>query len=153
MVLFWTQPISAILLARVFNGETLDYLQMISVAMAMLGVVLLTNPQILSSNKEESEIEFELYPHFYAGVFVSLMGSLMTGAAYLKIRQMGSEVNSNLGPLYFGVFSAITVHVLMIVTEDPLQEPYTLYGCFLLLLLGLCMLFGQLFVSKSMQVE
>jgi drug/metabolite transporter (DMT)-like permease len=56
MVLFWTQPISAILLARVFNGETLDYLQMISVAMAMFGVVLLTNPQILSSNKEESAI-------------------------------------------------------------------------------------------------
>jgi hypothetical protein len=81
------------------------------------------------------------------------MGSLMTGAAYLKIRQMGSEVNSNLGPLYFGVFSAITVHVLMIVTKDPLQEPYSLYGCFLLLILGLCMLFGQLFVSKSMQVE
>lgn len=120
MVLFWTQPISAILLARVFNGETLDYLQMFSVAAAMFGVVLLTNPQILSSNKEDNAIEFELYPHFKLGVFLSLLGSLSTGAAYLKIRHMGDEVNSNLGPLYFGVFSGIAVHLLMILVDDPL---------------------------------
>ena len=44
MVLFWTQPISAILLSRIFMGETLSNMQIFSVAAAMFGVVLLTNP-------------------------------------------------------------------------------------------------------------
>lgn len=151
MVLFWTQPISAIILSRIFIGETLSNMQVFSVGAAMFGVVLLTNPQLITGG--ESGIEFEKYPHFGLGVFISLLGSLSTGAAYMMIRIMGTEVNSYLNPMYFGIFNAITVHVLMQAVGDPLNEPYSNYGLFLLTLIGLCMLFGQIFVSRSMQIE
>jgi drug/metabolite transporter (DMT)-like permease len=151
MVLFWTQPISAIILSRIFMGETLSNMQVFSVGAAMFGVVLLTNPQLFTGG--DSLIEFEKYPHFEVGVCLSLLGSLTTGAAYMMIRKMGTDVHSYLSPMYFGVFSTITVHVLMQAIGDPLNEPYSAYGLFLLFLIGICMLFGQIFVSKSMQIE
>jgi len=44
IVLYFTQPISAIVIARFFNGEKLNNMQVVSVGAAMVGVVMLTNP-------------------------------------------------------------------------------------------------------------
>ena len=48
--IFWTQPIFAALIACIFNGESFNGIQAISVGAAMFGVFLLTNPQFFQSS-------------------------------------------------------------------------------------------------------
>ena len=50
IVLYFTQPISAIIIAGVFNGEKLNNMQVVSVGAAMLGVIMLTNPSLFGDD-------------------------------------------------------------------------------------------------------
>ena len=48
IVLFWTQPLAAIVISWLFGGGTITVFEMVSVAAAMFGVVLLSFPTLVS---------------------------------------------------------------------------------------------------------
>jgi drug/metabolite transporter (DMT)-like permease len=153
VVLYFTQPISAILVARVFNGEVLNTMQIISVAAAMVGVLLLTNPSIIEGGDLGKELDFVDYPYYYWGVIAALSGSFCSGFAYLMMRRMGTNIHALHGPLYFGSVNVFTVFMIAMVIGDSIKEPFSLYGVFLLFSLGFFGWLAQTGVSKAMQVE
>lgn len=106
MVLYFTQPISTSVVSYFMAGEKLACLDTISIFSAMLGVVILTQPQILIPGIETRDDSIG-YPYYYFGVFFSLSGSVISGFAYYTMRQAGGLVNATVTTFYFGVFSAI----------------------------------------------
>lgn len=88
MVLYFTQPIFASVVSYFMAGEKLGCLNTISIVSAMLGVVILTHPQIIIPGTESHDDTIG-YPYYYFGVFFSLSGSVLSGFAYYTMRQAG----------------------------------------------------------------
>ena len=87
-------------------GEKLACLDTISIFSAMLGVVVLAQPQILIPGIETRD-DSAGYPYYYLGVFFSLSGSVISGFAYYTMRKAGGQVNATVTTFYFGVFSSV----------------------------------------------
>lgn len=102
VVLYWTQPIAAMVISWAFNGEKLSGFEVFSVGAAMLGVVMLSSPNLLSGGSVSDAIDFEHYPKFYLGVIVSLTGSVMSGFAWLMVKRLGDSLNSSQILVFFG---------------------------------------------------
>jgi drug/metabolite transporter (DMT)-like permease len=85
MVLYFTQPISTSVVSYFMAGEKLACLDTISIFSAMLGVVVLAQPQILIPGIETRD-DSAGYPYYYLGVFFSLSGSVISGFAYYTMR-------------------------------------------------------------------
>ncbi len=84
-VLYFTQPISASVVNYFIGGEKLACFDIISIFSAMLGVVVLTQPQILIPGTETHD-ESAGYPYYYLGVFFSLSGSVISGFSFYTMR-------------------------------------------------------------------
>lgn len=75
----------------------------------MLGVVIMTNPTVIFFWIDDSRgFNKADFPHFNLGVLAALTGSISSGFAYLSMRRMGKKIDSQINPLYFGMFSIIT---------------------------------------------
>ena len=140
VLLYFTQPVSASIINWIFNNESLSALQIVSLASAMLGVVILTNPTIVFpflSDEEAHSYKLEDYEHFNLGVFVALFGSVCSGFAYLSMRKTGNSVHPLVSPMYFGAFSVVANFILSVATGDQLAEKFTRTGLILLLSAGI----------------
>ena len=76
IALYFTQPISASLVSYFMGGEKLACLDIISIISATLGVVILSQPQILFPGAESHD-DSASYPHYYLGVCFSLSASVI----------------------------------------------------------------------------
>lgn len=73
----------------------------------MLGVVVLTQPQLLDSTYQTPEMEEAEYPYYTLGVFFALTGSVSSGFAYYTMRKMAGGLHSSITTFYFGFLSSI----------------------------------------------
>jgi drug/metabolite transporter (DMT)-like permease len=152
VLLYFTQPVSASIVNWIFNNESLSSLQIVSIASAMLGVVILTNPTMVFPFLSESDAhsyQLEDYEHFNLGVFVALFGSVCSGFAYLTMRKTGNSVHPLISPMYFGAFSVVANFFLSVATGDQLVEKFTGTGIVLLLSAGVFGWLAQEGVSKA----
>jgi drug/metabolite transporter (DMT)-like permease len=122
-VLFFTQPISATIIAFIFAGEKLIFIEYLAIAFSMLGVVIMTYPELVFWWMTDLQRSFDIneYPHYGWGIFIALSGSLSSGFAYLMMRFLGKGFNSQLNPLYFGLFSIWSNIFMMKINGDSIQ--------------------------------
>lgn len=111
-------------------------MQILSVCAAMIGVILLTNPNIVTGGSRNDLIDLDKYPYFYIGVVVALVGSINSGFAYLMMRRMGTSVHSTHGPLYFGIFNCISCFLMAMASGETLGEPMSLSALCWVVLFG-----------------
>jgi len=119
----------------------------------MFGVVILMNPGLVSGESLSDQFDVNEYPHFYLGIVVSLVGSGLSGFAWLYLRRLGTWVHACHTQLYFGTVAVIVYYITAMAIGDQQASPYDLYSIVLLVLFGSLGWLGLHGISMSMQVE
>jgi drug/metabolite transporter (DMT)-like permease len=123
-VLYFSQPISATIIAFIFAGEKLNFIEYLAIAFSMLGVVIMTYPGAVFWWMSDLQRGFDIsqYPYYGWGVIIALTGSMTSGFAYLMMRFMGKEIQASINPLYFGLFSVWASIIAIVVHGDTLAQ-------------------------------
>lgn len=111
IVLYFTQPIFAGLFGYWFNGEKLSQLDIASSIFSLIGVIILSNPQMAFS-KEAHEDFAKTYPYFFLGVLSALAGASSSAGAYVFMRRLGTRVSTPTKPMFFGICCSIICIVI-----------------------------------------
>ena len=122
------------------NGEKLTKIDIISIISAMIGVIIITNPQLIDSDASQESFDklIEQYPYFYVGIIGSLSYSFFSGMAYVYIRRIGKDVHISLGPMYFGFFSALLAITSMSIMKVPMNSHLNLESVGIMTVLCIC---------------
>ena len=90
IVLYFTNPIMASLLSYIFIGEKLGIFDFIGIGVSMLGVVIVSKPDLIIPSAKDVRMQDHIdYPYYYWGVAAALSGSFSSGLAYLWMRRIG----------------------------------------------------------------
>jgi len=122
VVLQFTQPISAAILSYIFVGEKLSRLQWFSILFAMVGVIIMTNPQLIFFWTDGTRgFNRADYPNFNIGVCFALGHSVSSGFAYLFMRKMGTSVDPTAQTFQFGFLGILMGIPLLYFFDNNLE--------------------------------
>ena len=120
-VLVHTSPIMTSIFSFLVLGEKLSVFDLIGIFVSLIGVIIISNPDLIVSffdkNVGETIISKKEYPYFTYGVISGILGSMSAGLAYLWMRKIGKKVNASLLPMYFGIISLFTSAIVLIILE------------------------------------
>lgn len=137
----YTNPIFATVLAALWVGERVRFAEMLCLAAALVGVVLITRPGFLFGSAAS--------PYATRDVAIALFGAVGSGAAYAAVRKMGT-----------GEHPAVIVFYLPLVTF-PISIPFATTAWLMprgvewLLLLGVgaATQAAQVYMTRGLQAE
>lgn len=137
----YTNPIFATILAALWVGERVRPGEMLCLATAMLGVVLITRPGVIFGSAAAA--------HDPRDVAIALFGAVCSGAAYAAVRKMGSTEHPS-----------VVVFYLPLVTF-PIAIPFATSNWLMpmgwewLLLLGVALAtqLAQVYMTRGLQAE
>lgn len=82
--------------------------QWVAIFLAMFGVIIMTDPSLVFPWLElEKTFEDSNFPNFGLGVFFALTHSFASGAAYLYMRRLKSDVTPTVSLFYFGAMMVL----------------------------------------------
>jgi drug/metabolite transporter (DMT)-like permease len=138
-VLQYTNPAFAAVLAIFALGETMRRRELASVALSLTGVLLVARPEFLFG------VASGLDP---VAVGVGLLGAVLSGAAYVVVRMLGSE-HHLVVIFYFALVSALGSLPAAAVQSILPTPPEVL----LLVGVGVCTHLGQVFMTRGLHLE
>jgi drug/metabolite transporter (DMT)-like permease len=137
----YTNPIFATILAALWVGERVRVGEMICLATAMAGVVLITRPGFLFGTAAGLHD-----PH---DVAIALFGAVCSGAAYAAVRKMGSREHSTVVVFYLPL---VTFPIAIPFASNNWLMP-TGTEWLLLLGVGLATQLAQVYMTRGLQAE
>ena len=91
IVLYFTQPIFASLFGWWFNGESLNKFDIVGTIFSLIGVIIVSNPQLLVGSDDESIAnDKKQYPYYSLGVLSAIAGAISSASAYIWMRRIGT---------------------------------------------------------------
>jgi drug/metabolite transporter (DMT)-like permease len=138
-VLQYTNPAFAAVIAIFALGERMRQREVFSVALSLLGVLLVARPAFIFGAGPA------LDPH---AVAIGLLGALLSAAAYVVVRMLGSE-HYMVVIFYFAAISVLgsaPAAALQWLTPTPLE-------IFVLLGVGITTHAGQIFMTRGLHLE
>ena len=130
----YTSPIFTAILAVLFLKERVLPVQWLLFLVAFIGVVLLKG----------FDIRIDAI-----NLMIGIVGAVFSGLVYVIIRKLGTSEHPIVIVSYFMVFSMIVTGLLMI----PHWQTPTLQAFILLVLIGVLGYYGQVYMTKALQVE
>ena len=137
----YTNPIFATVLAALWVGERVRPGEMLCLATAMLGVLLITRPGALFGTGAAP------YPH--VDIAIALFGALCSGAAYAAVRKMGRVEHQSVVVFYLPL---VTFPVAIPFATATWRSP-TPAEWLLLLGVGAATQLAQVYMTKGLQAE
>ncbi|MEP7380926.1 MAG: DMT family transporter [Gemmatimonadota bacterium] len=137
----YTNPIFATILAALWVGERVRPGEMACLAMAMVGVVVITRPAALFGAAAAT------YAH--RDVAIALFGAICSGAAYAAVRKMGSSEHPSVVVFYLPL---VTFPVAIPLAAASWLMP-TPAEWLLLLGVGGATQLAQVYMTKGLQAE
>jgi drug/metabolite transporter (DMT)-like permease len=150
-VVFFTAPVWSAILARVWLGEPFGRFDAGATAVAVLGVVLVAQPEFLFG-AHAAEASYATGGARIRGILVCLLGAWIAAVAYVSIRSAGKGVHFFVLVFSFATFGTVAPTLYMLVAQIKPVFPPGL-GTFSLFAIGLCGFVGQICLNKGMQLE
>ncbi|CAM6087301.1 unnamed protein product [Calypogeia fissa] len=147
-VLNFTSPVFTIILATVFLNETWSGAEAAGTFCSFLGVLLVTQPQILSAGHYAGT---KSIVDVYVGVATALAAAALGALSYILVRLIGQHGEPPLVCVF--AFAAVSTPMAALVT---LFQGYKAPGAVevsLLLLVGVLAYSAQVFLTRALQLE
>ena len=155
-VIFFTGPPMTSLLAWVVLGESLDYVDVISAAACLLGVVLVARPEFLFGPHELSPSVGDVQSGLRTwGVFAALTGAFISAVAYTtvrKITRLKPGLHAMVHVFMFGLISTFVSPIGMALFGQKFVVPKNAQEWGLLLGVGVMALLGQIMLNRGLQL-
>ncbi|XP_015262105.1 PREDICTED: solute carrier family 35 member G1-like [Gekko japonicus] len=149
-VITFSSPVFTSLLAWIFLKEKYSPWDLLFTLFTITGVVLIARPPFLFGSKV-IEIEGSYTDHL-KGTIAALSSAICTASTFVILRKVGISVHYFLSIWYYAVIGLI-VCVIALSVMDVWTLPHCGKDRFLLILIGLFGLGGQIFLTKALQIE
>ncbi|XP_072827755.1 solute carrier family 35 member G1 [Vicugna pacos] len=149
-VITFSCPVFTSIFACIFLKEKYSPWDALFTAFTITGVILIVRPPFLfGSSAVEMEEDYSVH---LKGTFAALAHAVFAAVTLVILRKMGKSVDYMLSIWYYVVAGLIEcVTVLFALGEWSL--PYCGLDRLFLILIGLCGLGGQVFLTKAIQIE
>ncbi|XP_077206407.1 solute carrier family 35 member G1-like isoform X5 [Paroedura picta] len=148
--IIYCNPVFTSLLAWIFLKEKYSPWDLLFTLFAITGVVLIARPPFLFGSKVAG-IEGSYTDHL-KGTIAALSSAICTSSTFVILRKVGISVHYFLSIWYYAVIGLI-VCIIALFAMDVWTLPHCGKDRFLLILMGLFGLGGQIFLTKALQIE
>ncbi|XP_077206401.1 solute carrier family 35 member G1 isoform X2 [Paroedura picta] len=149
-VITFSSPVFTSLLAWIFLKEKYSPWDLLFTLFAITGVVLIARPPFLFGSKVAG-IEGSYTDHL-KGTIAALSSAIFAAATFVILRKVGKSVHYFLSIWYYAVIGLL-VCIIALFIMDVWTLPHCGKDRFLLILIGLFGLGGQIFLTKGLQIE
>lgn len=149
-VISFSSPAFTTLFARVFLKEKYSPWDLFFIVFTITGVVLIARPPFLFGSKV-TVIEGNYADHL-KGTIAAVASAICASSAFVIIRKVGTSVHYLLTIWYYAVVGLI-ICIITLFVLGSWSLPYCGRDRFLLILIGLFGLGGQIFLTKALQIE
>lgn len=149
-VITFSSPVFTSLFAWIFLKEKYSLWELLFTLFTITGVVLIARPPFLFGSKV-SGIQGS-YTNHLKGTIAAVASAVSGASTFVILRKMGKSVHYFLSIWYYAVIGLI-VCVITLFVMDEWSLPYCGIDRFLLILIGLFGLGGQIFLTKALQIE
>lgn len=119
-----TQVFASAIAGYILLNETVSALEYVCMIGGFVGVLVLTNDNLLGAEDKRAELRDLLdrmnYPHYSLGVFMGVMFTIFSAMNFYEMRRMGNDVHSSIKTFYYGFVCSIFTLVYIIVQEPAL---------------------------------
>ncbi|XP_048362071.1 solute carrier family 35 member G1-like [Sphaerodactylus townsendi] len=150
VVISFSSPAFTTLFAWIFLKEKCSPWDLFFVLVTITGVVLIARPPFLFGSKV-SGIEGSYTDHL-KGTIAALLSAISASSAFVIIRKVGKSVHYFLTIWYYAIIGLI-ISIATLFVLDSWSLPNCGKDRFLLILIGLFGLGGQIFLTKALQIE
>lgn len=149
-VLYWTNPIWVMILARIFLGERLSWIDGVAIIVTFAGVILTANPFATATLDVNTNQTKEAL-----GIVVAIVGSIFQGAAYVLHRKLGDAVKYYQSPIFICLSAMAVMPIATMIFNQFKDKPPTIggYEVGMCALISLFFMSGILCLSRAFQVE
>uniref|UniRef100_A0A8D0C497 Solute carrier family 35 member G1 n=1 Tax=Salvator merianae TaxID=96440 RepID=A0A8D0C497_SALMN len=149
-VITFSSPVFTSLFACIFLKEKYSPWDLLFTLFTVTGVVLIARPPFIFGTKVAG-LEGNYTDHL-KGTIAALTSAIAAASTFVILRKMGKSVHYFLSIWYYAVIGLIVCIVALFV-----MDAWSLPNCgldrFLLILIGLFGLGGQIFLTKALQIE
>ncbi|XP_048360814.1 solute carrier family 35 member G1-like [Sphaerodactylus townsendi] len=149
-VITFSSPVFTSLLAWIFLKEKYSPWDLLFTLFAITGVLLIARPPFLFGS-QVAGIEGNYTDHL-KGTIAALSSAICTSSTFVILRKMGISVHYVLSIWYYAVIGLI-ICIITLFVIDSWSLPHCGKDRFLLVLIGLLGLGGQIFLTKALQIE
>uniref|UniRef100_A0A8C8RXT2 Solute carrier family 35 member G1 n=1 Tax=Pelusios castaneus TaxID=367368 RepID=A0A8C8RXT2_9SAUR len=149
-VITFSSPVFTSLLAWIFLKEKYSLWDLLFTLFTITGVVLIARPPFLFGSNIAG-IEGS-YTNHLKGTIAAVTSAVSSASTFVILRKMGKSVHYFLSIWYYAVIGLIECIVALFII-DEWTLPYCGIDRFLLILIGLLGLGGQIFLTKALQIE
>ncbi|XP_015262107.1 PREDICTED: solute carrier family 35 member G1 [Gekko japonicus] len=149
-VITFSSPVFTSLLAWIFLKEKYSPWDLLFTLFTITGVVLIARPPFLFGSKVAG-IEGSYADHL-KGTIAAVASAISAASTLVILRKVGKSVHYFLSIWYYAVIGLI-VCVIALSVMDVWTLPHCGKDRFLLILIGLFGLGGQIFLTKALQIE
>nr|XP_056705514.1 solute carrier family 35 member G1 [Euleptes europaea] len=149
-VITFSSPVFTSLLAWIFLKEKYSPWDLLFTLFTIVGVVLIARPPFLFGSKVIG-IDGSYTDHL-KGTIAAVTSAVAAASTLVILRKMGKSVHYFLSIWYYAVIGLI-VCIIALFVIDAWSLPHCGKDRFLLILIGLFGLGGQIFLTKALQIE
>nr|XP_056705515.1 solute carrier family 35 member G1-like [Euleptes europaea] len=149
-VISFSSPVFTTLFAWIFLKEKYSPWDLFFILVTITGVVMIARPPFLFGSRVAG-LEGSYTDHF-KGTIAALISAISASSAFVIIRKVGKSVHYFLTIWYYAIVGLIISTITLFVL-DSWSLPYCGKDRYLLILIGLFGLCGQIFLTKALQIE
>lgn len=149
-VISFSSPAFTTLFAWIFLKEKYNPWDLLFVLLTITGVALIARPPFLFGSKV-TVVEGSYSDHL-KGTIAALISAICAALTFVIIRKVGKSVHYLLTIWYYAIVGFI-ICVITLFALNSWSLPYCGRDRFLLILIGLFGLCGQIFLTKALQIE
>lgn len=152
ITLLLTATIFTSIFARIFLGEEFTIFNMLFIALAMVGIVLIAEPPIIFGASDAQ------YGNKFLGIMLSLVGAISFAFSYVILRYL-KGVHVDLIVTYFGIFTFLgTLVCLPFIKQfgtnpETIKLPEELSEWLYTIAIAIAGLLGEFFLTSAFQLE
>ncbi|XP_060098640.1 solute carrier family 35 member G1-like [Heteronotia binoei] len=147
-VITFSSPAFTTIFAWIFLKEKCNIWDLFFILLTITGVVLVARPTFLFG----STVIVGNHVDHLKGTIVALISAICASSAFVILRKVGKSVHYFLTIWYYATIGLI-ICIITLFVLDAWSLPYCGRDRFLLILIGLFGLGGQVFITKALQIE
>ncbi|RWS03808.1 solute carrier family 35 member G1-like protein [Dinothrombium tinctorium] len=146
--IFYSAPVFVGFLAFLFLGEPFGIFEGISIVVTIVGVLLISRPQFIPIFSDKTH---PMTSETIEGLILALLGSFTFALSNIHLRKLQKTATEVIA-FWFSILT-IFLGTILVLCFDEVKMPKDAFQWFLIFLVGLCGILGQISFALALKIE